>query len=49
MAEKVDFVFLPEGYTEAEMGKFEADARRFIELLFLHRVQESYLQSEHVY
>lgn len=34
MAEKVDFVFLPEGYTETEMGKFEADARRFMELLF---------------
>ena len=33
-AEKVDLVFLPEGYTEAEMGKFEADARRFMELLF---------------
>ncbi|MDR3260905.1 MAG: IgA Peptidase M64 [Tannerella sp.] len=31
---KVDLVFLPEGYTEAEMGKFGADARRFTEALF---------------
>ncbi|MDR3194024.1 MAG: IgA Peptidase M64 [Tannerella sp.] len=33
-AEKVDLVFLPEGYTEAEMDKFDADARRFTEALF---------------
>lgn len=31
---KVDLVFLAEGYTAAEQGKFEADARRFAELLF---------------
>lgn len=31
---KVDLVFLPEGYTEAEMGKFTADAQRFTESLF---------------
>jgi hypothetical protein len=33
-AEKVDLVFLPEGYTAAEMGKFTADARRFTDALF---------------
>ena len=31
---KIDLVFLPEGYTEAEMDKFDADARRFAEALF---------------
>jgi len=31
---KADLVFLPEGYTASEMGKFEADARRFMEALF---------------
>ena len=29
-AEKVDIVFLPDGYTEAEMEKFEKDAKRMI-------------------
>ncbi|MDR2626781.1 MAG: IgA Peptidase M64 [Dysgonamonadaceae bacterium] len=33
-AEKVDLVFLPEGYTAAEMEKFASDARRFMEALF---------------
>ncbi|MDR1335678.1 MAG: IgA Peptidase M64 [Tannerella sp.] len=33
-AGKVDLVFLPEGYTEAEMDKFDADARRFADALF---------------
>ncbi|MDR2138033.1 MAG: IgA Peptidase M64 [Tannerella sp.] len=33
-AGKVDLVFLPEGYTEAEMEKFDADARRFADALF---------------
>lgn len=33
-SEKVDLVFLPEGYTASEMEKFEADARRFMEALF---------------
>jgi hypothetical protein len=33
-AEKVDLVFLPEGYTEAGMDKFDADARRFADALF---------------
>jgi hypothetical protein len=32
-AEKVDVVFIAEGYTEAEQAKFEADARRFAEAL----------------
>lgn len=31
---KVDLVFLPEGYTEAEMQKFAADVERFTGLLF---------------
>ena len=33
-AGKIDLVFLPEGYTAAEMDKFDADARRFMEALF---------------
>jgi hypothetical protein len=33
-AEKVDLVFLPEGYTAEEMDKFDADARRFMEAMF---------------
>jgi len=31
---KVDLVFVPEGYTAAEMDKFSADAARFTEALF---------------
>jgi len=31
---KADLVFLAEGYTEAEMDKFEADAKRFTKTLF---------------
>jgi hypothetical protein len=33
-AEKVDFLILGDGYTAAERGKFEKDARRLVELLF---------------
>lgn len=33
-ANKVDLVFVAEGYTAAEQGKFEADAKRFAESLF---------------
>lgn len=33
-SEKVDLVFVAEGYTEAEQAKFEADAKRFAESLF---------------
>ncbi len=33
-AEKVDLVFLAEGYTAEEQAKFEADAKRFSESLF---------------
>jgi hypothetical protein len=33
-AEKVDFLILGDGYTAAERGKFEKDARRLTELLF---------------
>lgn len=31
---KVDLLFVAEGYTEEEMGKFEADCRRFTDYLF---------------
>ncbi|MDR2970220.1 MAG: IgA Peptidase M64, partial [Tannerellaceae bacterium] len=34
-ADKADLVFLAEGYTAAEQDKFEKDAKRFAELLFL--------------
>ena len=34
-AGKIDLVFLAEGYTGGEMEKFDADARRFMEALFL--------------
>lgn len=33
-ADKVDFLILGDGYTEAERPKFERDARRMIEILF---------------
>ena len=33
-ASKVDFLILGDGYTAAERGKFEKDARRMMELLF---------------
>jgi hypothetical protein len=33
-AAKVDFVLLGDGYTAAERGKFERDARRMVDLLF---------------
>jgi hypothetical protein len=33
-AEKVDFLILGDGYTAAELPKFEKDARRLMELLF---------------
>jgi hypothetical protein len=33
-AEKVDFLILGDGYTEAERGKFEKDARRLVDILF---------------
>jgi hypothetical protein len=33
-AEKVDFLILGDGYTAAERGKFERDARRLAEILF---------------
>jgi len=33
-AGKVDLVFLAEGYSDTEMDKFDADARRFMEALF---------------
>ncbi len=35
-ARKVDIVVLPEGYTEAERGKFEEAARDFAEALFIY-------------
>src|SRR5947209_11739978 len=35
-AEKVDFLILGDGYTAAERGKFEKDARRLVEILFAH-------------
>ncbi|MBF5046621.1 peptidase M64 [Aggregicoccus sp. 17bor-14] len=33
-AQKVDFLILGDGYTEAQRGKFEKDARRLVEILF---------------
>jgi hypothetical protein len=33
-AEKVDFLILGDGYTAAERGKFEKDARRLVDILF---------------
>lgn len=33
-ATKVDFLILGDGYTAAERGKFESDARRLLEILF---------------
>jgi hypothetical protein len=36
-ADKVDFLILGDGYTAAERGKFEAQARKVMELLFQQR------------
>ncbi|MDR1172515.1 MAG: IgA Peptidase M64 [Bacteroidales bacterium] len=36
-AQKVDLVFVAEGYTEGEMGKFRKDAARFTDFLFQTR------------
>src|SRR5262249_48802446 len=33
-ADKVDFLILGDGYTAAERGKFEKDARRLVDILF---------------
>src|SRR5688500_17139414 len=33
-ATKVDFLLLGDGYTAAERGKFERDARRMVDILF---------------
>jgi hypothetical protein len=33
-ADKVDFLILGDGYTAAERGKFEKDARRLVEIMF---------------
>ena len=33
-ADKVDFLILGDGYTAAERGKFEKDARRLLEIMF---------------
>jgi len=35
-ADKVDFLILGDGYTAAERGKFESDARRLIDILFAY-------------
>jgi IgA peptidase M64/peptidase M64-like protein len=35
-SEKVDFLILGDGYTAAERGKFEKDARRLVDILFTH-------------
>ncbi len=35
-SDKVDFLILGDGYTAAERGKFEKDARRLMEILFAH-------------
>ena len=40
-AEKVDFLILGDGYTAAERGKFEKDARRLAEILFATRRSRS--------
>ncbi|MFC2151782.1 M64 family metallopeptidase [Bacteroidota bacterium] len=42
-SEKVDLVFLAEGYTVDEMDKFESDAKRMIDYLFLY---EPYLSNK---
>jgi hypothetical protein len=38
----VDIVFLPEGYTKEQMGKFKKDCKRFTEYLFACRPYDKY-------
>lgn len=47
--EKVDLVFIPEGYTAEEQAKFEADARRFTEALFKTPPFDQYREEFNVY
>lgn len=48
-AEKVDLVFVAEGYTAKERKKFEADARRFTEALFQTPPFDRYRSAFNVY
>lgn len=48
-AEKIDLVFVPEGYTAEEQSKFEADARRFTEALFRTPPFDRYSEAFNVY
>src|SRR5690606_40882336 len=47
-AEKVDLLILGDGYTAAERGKFEADARRMVDILFSYEPFRSQIGRAHV-
>ena len=46
---KVDFVFLPEGYTKNEMKKFEEDSKRFMGYLFSWEPYSKYKDAFNIY
>ncbi|HEY8535576.1 MAG TPA: M64 family metallopeptidase [Vicinamibacterales bacterium] len=48
-AEKVDLLILGDGYTAAERGKFEADARRMVDILFSYEPFRSRRQDFNVW
>ena len=47
--QKVDVVFLPEGYTRGEMQKFMADAERMVEILFSAQPFSQHKQNFNIY
>ena len=46
---KVDLVFLPEGYTAQEMGKFRSDVDRMIRILFAVKPFDQYKNDFNIY
>ena len=48
-SEKVDLVFIAEGYTASEMDKFEKDSKRFVDFLFTQKPFDQYKQNFNIW
>jgi hypothetical protein len=48
-SEKVDVVFIAEGYTASEMDKFEKDSKRFLDFLFTQKPFDQYKQNFNIW